>query len=760
VPSLSWVAPSARNLSWVPPPVADVGAAASCATPFLSYAPHIQFPNSFPLAHLGSLPLQANVSAHATQGPHSTVSWVLPPAQGFPQSFLVTQPVAYQLPFVSAVAAGQGTIAAPLFVIPAVSPIPDKFAQGTVVAFDRKGSTASRFRCISVLGEGSFSKVWLAEAINETGGVIDNSEGVALKDMFCKTEASFQQVLFEVELLEWAAKASADAASGRLAPRTARCVAQQVDKQADGWRVKMAMTRVPGETVEAFMLRTPPPGQDFAVAVQRGCALSAQLLMQMAPTLDCLAQHAWHRDINSRNIMISDALDGVMPALVTSHPEESGSRASFWLIDFGLAVRSSTWVAPESRWRDSDLAGDVRYWPQSTFFKFLYGTQELAARTDLCNQYQTRLDIHALGLLAIEMLCAISAGGDRSFSSSLSESQTAAWDSLLAAWSRYQRNVAAWHRQIFQVFRDGGNIEPVRRRMVHEGVFAKLMDLMHNLRCCLRTCAFLSVDLMERALLQSLSEMIDERSTFGLQDALRSLQMPVPSGVQDALRSLQEKDAMIPIPLENQRVSPVCSSSPPWPAVLASDPTLTAADAVTPSMLEESLAPISCCRHGYLNSGSFPQISPNRVDGLADGFSKNNNGRFAGEHVEHAANAALGPPAPALSPSASLLGVASISDRPPLVFFQEGQTLEYLSASVGSWIQCAVIATRADGAVQIDVKKEYWMELQEQSSKLRLPGSAPPGAGQAKSPAAQGAGVHTTGLPAGAAVVEVEVISA
>jgi len=151
--------------------------------------------------------------------------------------------------------------------------------------------------------------------------------------------------------------------------------------------------------------------------------------------------------------------------------------------------------------------------------------------------------------------------------------------------------------------------------------------------------------------------------------------------------------------------------------------------------------------NGYSASSSYLQgsASPTVVSRIHSGRSTSLSYTDAFPSSASPANAALGPPAPALSPSAS----PSISDRPPLEFFHEGQTLEYLSASVGSWIQCVVCATRADGAVQIDVKKEYWMELQEQSSKLRLPGSATPGAGQAKSPAAQEEGVQTTGLPAG-----------
>lgn len=434
-------------------------------------------------------------------------------------SLLTAKPALYQSGWYNGFVGTASHQPVPASIVPPpASPDPKKLSKGAVVSFHQKDGSSHRFRCKSVLGQGSFSQVWLAEGIDEMGRLTDScADGVALKDMFCSTDASFRQALVEVEVLEWAAKASADAGSSSLAPRTARCVAHQIDKYADGWRVRMAMSRVPGETLEDFMLHPPSQGQSFTSAIHRGCALAAQLLRQMAPTLAALAHLAWHRDINSRNIMISDVLDGA------SNAEAKGSLASFWLIDFGLAARSATWVAPDNRWRDSDLAGDCRYWPQSTWFKFLYGDRELEARADLCNQYQTRLDIFGLGLLALEVVCESACKGDRTLKASCEDGEASAWDLLLASWRRYQQDVKVWHAQIYQVFRESGNVDALRCRLIQEGVSAKVMDLMHNLRSCLRTCAFLSVDPKRKDLLIALAAMIDERSSFGLHDLTRSL---------------------------------------------------------------------------------------------------------------------------------------------------------------------------------------------------------------------------------------------
>ena len=43
--------------------------------------------------------------------------------------------------------------------------------------------------------------------------------------------------------------------------------------------------------------------------LRRGCELAASLVKQIGPTLEQMAPLAWHRDVNSHNILVSD-LDG------------------------------------------------------------------------------------------------------------------------------------------------------------------------------------------------------------------------------------------------------------------------------------------------------------------------------------------------------------------------------------------------------------------------------------------------------------------
>lgn len=53
--------------------------------------------------------------------------------------------------------------------------------------------------------------------------------------------------------------------------------------------------------------------------------------------------------------------------------------------------------------------------------------------------------------------------------------------------------------------------------------------------------------------------------------------------------------------------------------------------------------------------------------------------------------------------------------------FEAGRQLEYFSLSMKGWIPCKVVATREDGAVEVDVKPGHWMQLSEQAAKLRDP---------------------------------------
>merc|ERR1719253_1552271 len=133
------------------------------------------------------------------------------------------------------------------------------------------------------------------------------------------------------------------------------------------------MTRVPGEPIDKFLsTRAARYGSLETVdAPKRGCALAGQLLAQLGPTLVHLSPHVWHRDVNTHNVLLADSVDG---GRFSMRSNETACRASFWLIDFGLAVDSTTWGA---RWEQSEVSGDCRYWPPASWMMILKGPEHV-----------------------------------------------------------------------------------------------------------------------------------------------------------------------------------------------------------------------------------------------------------------------------------------------------------------------------------------------------------------------------------------------
>merc|ERR1719356_206318 len=176
------------------------------------------------------------------------------------------------------------------------------------------------------------------------------------------------------------------------------------------------MSCLPGEQLELWLHGTSDSACASAATtpwtshLRQGCAMADLLIRQLGPTLEMLAPLAWHRDVNSHNVLVSD---------VPGHlgVDDGVSVASFWLCDLGLAVASESWVsdpappgtggAEQGAWRVTDIGGDCRYWPASSWMVHCYGADYLASRQDFCRQYQTRLDVHGLGITAIEVICAV-----------------------------------------------------------------------------------------------------------------------------------------------------------------------------------------------------------------------------------------------------------------------------------------------------------------------------------------------------------------
>ena len=109
------------------------------------------------------------------------------------------------------------------------------------------------------------------------------------------------------------------------------------------------MTVAPGESLDCFLRR--PAAIGCLSQLRRALILTARLLRDIGPSLQLLAPIAWHRDVNSHNILVNGVSD--------LEETQLARHGSFWLIDFGLAVDSQSGVSERGKWRTERLGGVV-----------------------------------------------------------------------------------------------------------------------------------------------------------------------------------------------------------------------------------------------------------------------------------------------------------------------------------------------------------------------------------------------------------------
>lgn len=162
-----------------------------------------------------------------------------------------------------------------------------------------------------------------------------------------------------------------------------------------------------------------------------------------------------------------------------------------------------------------------------------HGADALMQRSDLRQQYETRLDIFGLGVLALEMMCATALQADDG--TGTTDGLRGAWRRLLTAWSKYRRDVTRWHTTIYKVFSVGGDIGPVYIQLRQERVVDRVLARLSTVRTCLRACVDRAHDPMIQTLLWVIGEMLDESSTVGLSEIVRTLGGDVTSASRSSL---------------------------------------------------------------------------------------------------------------------------------------------------------------------------------------------------------------------------------
>jgi len=377
----------------------------------------------------------------------------------------------------------------------------DVYSAGAEVEFGN-----FRFRCADVLGRGSYGEVWRAQVLSAKGR--SEPSEVALKEVLCRSQSELRQAIFEVQVLM---ALEQEASPHRLKLRVPRCIAYKVNVCSGGWKVRTAMTLVPGQSLDYFLRQKPPPGYTVSTGLRRALSLVSCLLRDIGPALQMLGPIAWHRDVNSHNILIDAAGD--------ADDSNIAANASFWLIDFGLAVDSQSWVSEQGRWRTEYIGGDSRYWPPSSWIMHLVGPEGFDHRPDLCDQYQRRLDIHGLGVTALELLCTVAMACP--LADEAEEQALQPWAPIFHAWTCYREAVWQWWATVYAVFSVGGDLAPVQAQLVEERIVEQLLLLLTRIRIALRSCAAQLADSQQARLLQMIADMLDEGKAFELRDIQR-----------------------------------------------------------------------------------------------------------------------------------------------------------------------------------------------------------------------------------------------
>jgi len=337
------------------------------------------------------------------------------------------------------------------------------------------------FRIGGPLGEGSFGAVWAAEA--------DDGSQAAVKEIVCKSDLELERAATEGQLLRFLDSSAMGACSPGVRHTALSCLPSLVSSEAietgtRTWRVRLAMSRVPGAPLEQFLAAAPRTwaGREPRCQLAEACRYAGELLVQLAPALEHISSKVYHRDVSPRNILIKE--------LTRPGPRGPQSQPSFGLVDFGLAVDGGRWRSDES---SSDLAGDGRYWPASAWFVFGHGTRELSKHPDLRHEYRTCLDVHALGITALRCLMELTPG----LPDMVLGASSAGWDAglgvampklqvLWVAWQRYWSDARSFWQPVYDAFNQGGDFETLKAAYARAGVHQVISaDL-----CALRAALF------------------------------------------------------------------------------------------------------------------------------------------------------------------------------------------------------------------------------------------------------------------------------
>lgn len=332
---------------------------------------------------------------------------------------------------------------------------------GAAVKIDSQG-----FEIVSPLGMGSYGMVWNAARAGAGG------DEVAIKEILCHSQPELVNAQYEGDLL------LALGNGERSDPRIPALAAQETEMIADQeWRVRLAMARIPGEPLMLLLEQSriqqaqrgavgPDQLQATMGLISESRMLAYELVIQLAPTLERISALAYHRDINPRNILIDSALSG---------PPQYG------LVDFGMAVDAEGWSQEEDgAWKTLEVGGDCRYWPVSAWVMFLHGPRALPVGSYLSAEYRTLLDLHALGITALQVLIETAPQLEDNSVGFLEK-----FNVLKSVWAKYWEDATDFWSCLIDCFSNGGDWDRLKQACIDHGVKGVVSQDLSKLRSAL-----------------------------------------------------------------------------------------------------------------------------------------------------------------------------------------------------------------------------------------------------------------------------------
>mmetsp|Transcript_71364 Transcript_71364/g.113099 ORF Transcript_71364/g.113099 Transcript_71364/m.113099 type:complete len:733 (-) Transcript_71364:135-2333(-) len=298
------------------------------------------------------------------------------------------------------------------------------------------------FRVTDFLGSGNQGSVWSA---TRTDGSYTSA---AIKECICEKESEWVAAEREPVIMQSIVAVANRDQNIIISPHIIAC---ETKNNAGVRTVRVAMTRIPGESLSTFLsqFEEATANANAAFTTQYFCdahRFTFALLSQLVSAFQSISLVAFHRDVSAENVLVSTSR-GI------SDPE-------FGLIDFGLSTQSEVWPTIMHK---VCAVGNCYYWPPSAWFIFMYGGSKLHEDEALRQEYMTQLDMHGVGVLGLQVLMTMI---PQSAYAQLPELMLA----LKNAWNQYWKDQDSFCEGMHQACQGLLNWEKLRSSFIQRGV--------------------------------------------------------------------------------------------------------------------------------------------------------------------------------------------------------------------------------------------------------------------------------------------------